>query len=45
MQKRIYRLPMENMYLRRSIMQDWMNSAYVRFNVQTAPTVQRRGED
>lgn len=45
MQKRIYRLPMENMYLRRNIMQDWMNSAYVRFNVQTAPTVQRRGED
>ena len=45
MQKRLYRLPVENMYLRRSIMQDWLNSAYGRFDVQTSPSVQRQTED
>lgn len=42
MQKRSFLLPVENTRLRRSLIQDWQNSAYSRFNVQLSPSVQTR---
>ena len=43
MQKRAYILPVENARLRRSLMQDWKNAAYARFNVQLSPNVRTYG--
>lgn len=43
MQKRLYRLPLENMRLRRFMMQEWLNAAYTRYNVQLSPHVRLRG--
>ena len=39
MQKRLYYLPNENAMLRRNMMQDWLNAAYTRFDVQLSQHV------
>lgn len=43
MQKQLYRLPYENMRLRRGMMLDWLNAAYTHFNVQLSQHVPTRG--
>lgn len=42
-QKRTLILPIENDRLRHSMMQDWLNSAYYRFDVQLSTHVRTRG--
>lgn len=39
MQKRLFELPRLNAQLRHSMMQEWQNAAYNRFDVQLAPTI------
>ena len=39
MQKRMFDMPRLNSQLRNSMMQEWQNAAYSRFDVQLAPSV------
>ena len=41
--RRMIDLPMQNAYLRYSMMQEWLNAAYTRFNVQLSQQVRTRG--
>lgn len=43
MQKRMLLMPAENARLRHSMMQEWMNAAYARGDIQLSPYVQVRG--
>ena len=45
LRKRMYMLPAENEQLRRSMMQEWLNSAYERFNVKFSKDVRMRGSN
>ena len=43
MAKLMYQLPMQNARLSNTIMYDWLNSAYVRYNVMLSEHVKLNG--